>query len=132
MRDDVILLTPRWSSDILADPRNIEELLFEFEAVGADWLLTLPVEGQIYSLPVREGEPEGTIVDIGPGIKGWATLDCYGLSKLGPGVWRVTPSLYVPDELHAYLVLCDVPEPAPFSRPLLFSATGERLRKAAQ
>jgi hypothetical protein len=76
---------------------------------------------------VKEGEPRGEIVDIAPGIKGWAEIDYYGLTKLGPGVWRLDPSLFVPDELHAFLVLCDVPEPAPFVKPLLFSAAGERL-----
>jgi hypothetical protein len=68
-------------------------------------------------------------MDIAPGIKAWTRMDRYGLFKLGAGVWRVDPSLFVPRELHAFLVLCDVPEPAPFARSVLFSANGERLPK---
>lgn len=34
--------------------------------------------------------------------------------RLGPGVWKITPSLYVPTMVHGYLTLVDVPEPAPW------------------
>ena len=125
MNDDVILLTPRWTSDILNDSR--EEPLCEFEKDGPDWFLTIRIEDHIYSIPVHDGEPQGEIVEVAPGVKAWAEMHHYGLSKLGSGVWRVTPSLWVPGELHTFLVLCDVPQPAPFVRPLLFSASGERL-----
>lgn len=127
MRDDIILLTPRWTETIMTDSR--EEPLCALVVDGPGWFLMVRIDDRLYSLPVREGEPEGELVDVAPGIKAWTTMEYYGLQKLGPGVWRVTPSLFVPGELHAFLVLCDIPEPAPFTQSPLFSATGERLSK---
>lgn len=37
------------------------------------------------------------------------------LVRLGPGVWDISPSVHVPGQLHAFLTLVDVPEPAPWS-----------------
>jgi len=37
--------------------------------------------------------------------------------RLGPGVWKVTPSVVVPGMLHAYLTIIGVPEPLPWQIP---------------
>jgi hypothetical protein len=126
----VELLTARFSSVIITDPRP--ETLCGFEQEGADWLLRLRIQVsehrcELFELPVHDGEPEGEFVDVAPGVRSWGAMRYYGLARLGPGVWRLDPSLYVPGGLHAFIVLCDVPDPAPFARSILFSARGERL-----
>jgi hypothetical protein len=124
-RDDVQLITPRWSERPNAD--DLFEPTGYVERDGEEWILYLFIDCEPYRMPVHAGEPEGEVVDVAPGTKGWAEMKRYGLSRLGPGVWRLTPSLWAPGVLHAFIVLCDVPEPAPFAKPLLFSASGERL-----
>jgi len=37
------------------------------------------------------------------------------LRRLGPGVWKLAPSIFA-DQLHAYITVIDVPEPAPWER----------------
>jgi hypothetical protein len=36
------------------------------------------------------------------------------LKRLGPGVWKVGPSIVSPGLLHAHVTIVDVPEPAPW------------------
>jgi len=36
------------------------------------------------------------------------------LFKLGPTVWKVSPSLYTPNSVHGYLTFVGVPDPAPW------------------
>ena len=43
--------------------------------------------------------------------------DCWQMIRLGPGVWDLDPSLHVPTQIHAFLVLIGAPEPAPWSTP---------------
>ena len=120
---DVQLITPRWTEQI-AGPEDLEESICVVVQVEDGWQLHVLIDGEPYYLPVHEGAPEGELVEIAPGVKAWTRMTKFGLEKLGPGVWRVEPSLWVPGQLHAFLILRDVPEPAPFAKPLLFSATG--------
>lgn len=129
----VELLTARFSTAIMTDPRM--EALCAFEQAGPDWVLLLRIDGELFELPVHDGEPEGEFVDLAPGMRSWGPMRYYGLARLGPGVWRLDPSLYVPGGLHAFIVLCDVPDPAPFACSILFAPNGQRLparRNAAQ
>ncbi len=41
-------------------------------------------------------------------------LRTFGVEGIAPGLWAVSPSLNIPDTLHGFVVLYDVPEPAPF------------------
>lgn len=43
------------------------------------------------------------------------SIRSWGLERIGPGTWVVSPSYFVPGQLHAYIVFRDVPEPAPFT-----------------
>lgn len=120
------LLTPKWSENALRDPRREDVCSAQFEE--GEWMLTVRVGEGVYIFAIRDGEPDGDTIDVAPGVKAWSNMRAYGVKKLGPGVWQLQPSLFVPGELHAFLVLCDVPEPAPFAKPLLFSAGGEAIR----
>jgi len=129
-REDVQLVTPRWVDwDAPVDPETLMEPVGFVLREGADWMLVLRIECQFYKMPVHDGEPEGTKEDVDLGVKGWGEMKRYGLSRLGPGVWKLSPSLWAPGALHAFIVLVDVPEPAPFARStsLLVSPSGEWL-----
>jgi hypothetical protein len=113
---DVILLTPQWSDAIMTDPRP-EPLC----RVGPDgdggWslLLSLPVrtaDGGVgraqLGVPCRPGEPDA-VFERGRCV----AISRWGLARLGPGVWRVLPSV-VHEGLHAFVVLWGAPDPAPW------------------
>lgn len=38
----------------------------------------------------------------------------WGVRKLGPRTWLLEPSIVLHGQLHAFVVACDVPEPAPW------------------
>ena len=40
--------------------------------------------------------------------------DRWQLVKLGPGVWDVLPSIHVPGQMHAFVTIVEVPDPAPW------------------
>lgn len=117
MQNNVILhLTPKWSTRIMEDPRR-EPLCFVSKTVsGWSAVLALPTGGQYpYTLgfPVRLGVMDGYQTDPEDISKGYV-MKAWGLTKIGPGTWKVEPSISQAGVLHAYVVLCEVPEPAPW------------------
>jgi hypothetical protein len=136
-QQDVQLVTPRWVDWDAPGAATPEEYLEQLaQPIGSvireegEWFLALRIEGEFYKMPVHDGEPEGEQEDAAPGVKQWGAMKRYGLERLGPGVWKLSPSLWAPGALHAFIVLRDVPEPAPFARStsLLVSPSGERLQ----
>jgi hypothetical protein len=122
-RENVQLITPRWVDWDAPGAATPEEYMEQLaQPIGSviredgEWVLALRIGGEFYKMPVHDGEPEGEAVDVAPGVKSWGEMERYGLSRLGPGVWMLTPSLWAPGVLHAFIVLRDVPEPAPFAR----------------
>lgn len=74
-------------------------------------LLALPTDKQypyFLPFPVKNGPMDGKQFGHSYTMKAW------GLHKLGPGTWRVNPSIHQAGVIHAYVVLCEVPEPAPW------------------
>ena len=116
---DVMLLCPRFSKNVMTDPR--EDWLYSFGSDGqGGWTLLFRFRpDEVIPIPICEGDPQGELLEVEPGVRIWGEMERYGLTKLGSGVWRMDPSLWVPGELHAFLVLCDVPDPAPFAAPLI-------------
>jgi hypothetical protein len=108
----VSLLVARWTSAPFLDIRDEPVVIIRRLDNGLlDVLVTLPVPNRPrfpLSFVARVGEPEGE----GSPEEGF-TMQWWGLSRLGPSVWLVTPSVVTP-ELHAFIVIRDVPEPAPF------------------
>lgn len=49
----------------------------------------------------------------------------WGLTKIASDVWIVSPSVVIRDVLHAFLVLRDVPNPAPWTLPAAKSDTSD-------
>src|ERR1051325_7728358 len=122
---ETILLTPRYSANLMTDPRD--EPLVGIGQDGDGWFVVLRLDGIPFPIPVHAGEPVGEAVEVAPQVMAWTHMEKYGLEQLGPGVWKMEPSFFIPGALHVFLVLRDVPEPAPFAKPVLFSGSGERI-----
>lgn len=111
----VLHLTPKWSETIMVDPRREPLCCVRRDPGGLGSTMSLPVADRPHPIPLsfrcRVGEPDADFDDQGRCL----AIRAWGLRRLGPGVWQVVPSLVEPSiGLHAYVVLCDVPEPAPF------------------
>jgi len=97
----------------MEDPRK-EPLCFVSKKTDGSFsaILALPTGGEYpwaLNFPVRYGEMEGVqMVDKSYRMKSW------GLRRIGPHTWAVNPSIHEPGIVHAYIVLCEVPEPAPW------------------
>lgn len=46
-------------------------------------------------------------------------LVAFGVEQVMPGLWHLIPSLNIPEVLHVFVVLYDVPTPAPWERKLI-------------
>jgi hypothetical protein len=64
-------------------------------------------------LPIRAGDAEVTEDEV----------ITYGLDRLSAGVWAMTPSLNIEGFIHAFVVLYDVPDPAPWERRIVLAAS---------
>lgn len=65
-------------------------------------------------IPVNAGEPQ---------ITPEGDLDSYGIEQITESVWALAPSLNVPGLIHAFVVLHDVPSPAPWERRIIIAGT---------
>ena len=112
MSGPVLHLAPKWSETIMVDPRE-EHLCCVRPDLTGGLSMTLRVQTGYGPVPLgiacRVGDPDADFSPRGEclAIRRW------GLRRLGPTVWQLVPSV-VQGSLHAYVVLCDVPEPAPF------------------
>lgn len=114
MNCPVYHIATKWSESIMTDPRNGEILCVVKPSYRGNLSATL-------RFPSTK---DGKEVQIPIGFDCWVGNESkkdeeggnvWGLIRLGPGVWQVTPSLVLAEyNFHAYVVLCDVPEPAPF------------------
>ena len=43
----------------------------------------------------------------------------FGVRPVSPGLWYLNPSLNLPGQIHAFIVLYDVPTPAPWDKPVI-------------
>jgi hypothetical protein len=116
----ILLLTPKWSTCIMEDPRK-EPFCFASEMNPAAFgdgktrvwsiLLALPTDRPYpltISFPAVNGPMKGKLYKQG-------AMEYWGLRKIGPGTWAVDPSVQEDCyKVHAYVVLCEVPEPAPW------------------
>jgi len=107
----VALLTPKWTREIMTDARREPLFTVVAEKGGFTCLLSLPTNtGNPFILPfpirmgIMQGEKEGN---------GWR-MKAWGVSKLGVGTWRLDPSIHQPGVIHAFVVLCEVPDQAPW------------------
>lgn len=107
----ILLLTPRWSPIVLVDP-GAEDLCFVAkDDNGLIVSVRLFVEGQLvqFSIPARQQSLPGAYE-----VNQDGSMAVFGLRKLGPGTWLLQPSVNIPGQIHAFVVLCGVPEPPPW------------------
>jgi len=87
------------------------------------------------TLALRLGHSEWlplNVHDDGPLInRETHSLVAFGLEKIGDHIWTLTPSLNMPGTIHVFVVIFDVPLPAPWERRIILpyefaAATGRR------
>lgn len=76
--------------------------------LDGELVLLLEPRGGRLPLPIRVGEAE--VVRQGPHVE----LVKYGVELVTAGVWAVDPSLKIEGRVHTFVVLYDVPDPAPW------------------
>lgn len=76
--------------------------------IDGEFMLLLAVKQGRVPLPIRLGEAE--VTRQGPHIE----LVTYGAELVTQGVWAVDPSLNIEGMVHTFVVLYDVPDPAPW------------------
>lgn len=105
----------------LGDPSAATGLLFaRYQALKApsddvvirfeDGALRLEAEGEI---PIAI-DPDGYV------MRG-EQLIAFGIEKVCDGVWSLNPSLNIPDVLHVFVVIYDVPTPAPWEKRIILT-----------
>lgn len=58
-------------------------------------------------------------IEAGAGRYNERGIEAYGMELVANGVWSIAPSFFVPGVIHAFLVVYDVPDPAPWERQLI-------------
>jgi hypothetical protein len=110
----VLHLSPTWSEFINVDPRNEPLCVVRPHDENGETVLsgclraTIAGQSVNVSFPVKPVQRE----EFEKNLDG--SMHRFGMMKIGPGTWKVIPSLNVPRVLHAFVVLCNVPEPAPW------------------
>lgn len=115
----VLHVWPKYTPDALDERRD--ELLWGWLRACQEIVLRLgrfPLHfGAKVGPPEFEPPPTPTVLwtpnpqPAPPKMKSW------GLTKLDAHTWAVTPSVHLPGAFHGYVVLCEVPEPAPWEVP---------------
>ena len=99
IKNKVLLLTPHWSSVAEGDG--------QFCIVGKTdddrWMCKVLV-------PIEGGELRGKAK---VGFRFEVLGKGFGLIKLGPGTWQID-GMVTKDGINTYVILCQVPEPAPW------------------
>lgn len=112
----VLHLTPEWSDFVHVDPKD--EPLCNVRPKDDDqgqpvWEVLIRAHDEqrgvfFFSFPVQpviedefEQNPDGS-------------MRLFGIRKIGPRTWKVIPSVNMPQIVHAFVVLCNVPEPPPW------------------
>lgn len=106
LKDKILLLTPKWGS---TDATVVEEQVCSVEPAESGLICTLLI-------PVYTGDTKLSKTSIG--IKFPVRTEkelgtAFGLIKIGPGTWKVD-GLVRHEPIKAYVILCGVPEPAPW------------------
>jgi hypothetical protein len=101
----------RWAE---ASERATEYLACWLGPKRADGLntLLLLLPNEVISLPINHG---GMLLSK-------EGVEAYGVQKIAPGIWSLSPSLNVEYTIHAFVVLHGVPDPAPWERLVLLAS----------
>lgn len=84
---------------------------------GDKLLLKLANEASGGALPVGDYLP--LPIDPGGYVMRDEGLVAFGIEQVMPGLWHLIPSLNIPEVLHVFVVVYDVPVPAPWERKII-------------
>jgi hypothetical protein len=108
--EPICQLFVRWQDDANA-PLTHEDLV-------CGWLngeLALRLVPDMPPLPFRIETGQFRLGDAGE-------LQVFGADQVARGLWEITPSLNVQGLIHAFLVIYEVPDPAPWERRIVLPA----------
>lgn len=95
----------RWRDNLITEPG---------EDLACGWL-----DGELVLWLGPEFRPLPMLVEAGDFRVSVGELIAYGAELITTGVWAITPSLNVEGAIHAFVVLYDVPDPAPWERRIV-------------
>ena len=106
----------RW---VEVPPREGDELVCRFNMLEAwfNHIAHVSLSGLEYDLPISEDGPIASCA---------GELEVFGVERIAPGMWSLTPSLNAPGVIHAFIVLYGLPEPAPWETFFVLPTTAER------
>lgn len=112
----VLHVWPKYAADAFTS--NRDELLWGWNPNANGGEVVLKLGRYPLHFVARPGEPAmeepRSSFIYTPGPPAPAKMKHWGLTKLGPSVWTVSPSVHLPDAFHGYVTLCEVPDPAPW------------------
>ncbi len=85
-----------------------------------DDLLVCTFEANTLSLHI---DPECAIplrVDMAGPVFDGDRLQVFGIELISRGLWALKPSLYIPNTFHAFVVVYDAPDPAPWQKLIVW------------
>lgn len=92
--------------EVLSSPDNTEAVGHIWRDKEGAWQLAFAVQR-------GNGRRQRHFVTIDPdGIRN----DRWALQKLGPGVWDIGQSIFFAGQIHAFVTLIGVPDPAPWEK----------------
>jgi len=97
----------RWIDDLRGYRGN--ELVCGFSARAGHVDIMLQPRAAV-ALPVVLGRPVFNLAGNG--------VESFGCELIAPGFWSLTPSVNLPELIHGFAVLYNVPQPAPWERVL--------------
>jgi len=107
-------ITPPWSDTPIVDTRDYVAKVQPRSALvgGGLELLLVFTSDQNRRIPFGFSIVDGEPVYVGDPKDG--KMVSWGMRRLGPTVWMVSPSIIIPG-LHAFVTIVEVPEPAPWA-----------------
>jgi hypothetical protein len=95
----------RWSDNWQAEGADLSAGMHKGE------LVLMLGRGAVIPIQLRAGDPE--LAEDG--------VVAFSTTQITAGVWAVSPSLNVPGLVHVFVVLYDVPAPAPWERKIILA-----------
>lgn len=104
----VCQLFVRWHEDVLSS--SSEDLVVGW--LDGEIVLILGLGPDIPFVPIRVQMGQAAFGEHGE-------LVAFGVERIAPGLWSMTPSLNLEGGIHAFVVLYGVPDPAPWERRIV-------------
>lgn len=104
------------------NPSAATGLLFaRYQALPApsEEIVARYVDGELVLIVGELGEIPIALDPSGGYVMRDEQLVAFGTEQVMPGLWHLIPSLNIPEVLHVFMVVYDVPTPAPWERRII-------------